>query len=153
VSVDPDDPRNLALLLRQATDSMEWALVRYLATDLGESLGQPGARTLDDVHLLRWLRRRSATVGELAEVLGRRTPTVTNRVTRLEGLGLVTRGGHWQDGRLVMVALTGEGRALVERVDAALDGLADLWVEDLSDIPDLTYEQVGRVLSRLALMC
>lgn len=49
-------------------------------------------------------------------VLTNRAQTLSSILDRLEGKGLVVRSPHPQDGRSVLVAVTGEGRRTVERV-------------------------------------
>ena len=57
---DARDPAQLVLMLRQATDSMEWMLVDLLEGVVPERPGMTRARTLDDVHVLRWIADREA---------------------------------------------------------------------------------------------
>ena len=59
-------------------------------------------------------------ITELAATQALAQPTVTQLVARLEEQGRVARGRHPGDGRVVLVSLTGEGRA-------ALDGLRDVY--------------------------
>jgi DNA-binding MarR family transcriptional regulator len=57
-------------------------------------------------------------------------PAMTGLVSRLQGAGLVARGADPDDGRVVLVELTAEGRALIQgrraRRAAAMDALLDL---------------------------
>ena len=52
----------------------------------------------------------------LAEECGITKGTLTGVLTTLEGKGLVQRAPHHSDGRLVVVNLTGSGRALIRRL-------------------------------------
>lgn len=79
---------------------------------------------------------------------------ITQRLDRLEGRGLVTRTPSESDGRGVLVALTGEGRALIDRAlpdhvdtenrllagltDTRRDALADTLRELLVSLGDTT---------------
>ncbi|HEY3736211.1 MAG TPA: MarR family transcriptional regulator [Jatrophihabitans sp.] len=62
------------------------------------------------------------TAGELAAATHVTSGTMTSRVDRLSARGLVERHQDPQDGRLVRIRLTEQGR---ERVDAALGALLD----------------------------
>jgi DNA-binding MarR family transcriptional regulator len=56
------------------------------------------------------------TPGQLMRSAMVTSGAITQRLDRLEARGLVARGGHPEDGRAVLVALTDEGRELVDRV-------------------------------------
>lgn len=58
-------------------------------------------------------RRGDQTVGELARLEHVQPPSMTRTVTCLEGDGLVVRRPHATDGRVVIVSLTDQGRAVV----------------------------------------
>jgi DNA-binding MarR family transcriptional regulator len=64
------------------------------------------------------------TPGELARRLGLATPTVTRTATRLEAAGLLRRGPHERDRRLVRLFLTDRGRALREVIDREREELS-----------------------------
>lgn len=70
----------------------------------------------------------SPTMGELAEALNVKAPTVSKTIARLSQQSLVERKVGENDGRLVRVGLTDAGR---ERA-AALAGLADRIEQDLT---------------------
>lgn len=79
--------------------------------------------------------RGERTIGELAAAEGVRPPSMTRTVTALEADGYVARRPDPSDGRLVVVALTEEGRACVLADRARRDAwlarrLADLTVEE-----------------------
>lgn len=57
----------------------------------------------------------------LAEECGVSKGTLTGIVTTLERRGLLERGGHPTDGRLVVVSLTAKGRAIIRRVFPAFN--------------------------------
>jgi MarR family transcriptional regulator, organic hydroperoxide resistance regulator len=85
------------------------------------SLGRilrPGRRadmTPQQYWLLRHLQHRGPTsVSELAVALGITAGTATVACQRLEKAALVTRARQAQDERVVQVALTEQGRALIE---------------------------------------
>jgi DNA-binding MarR family transcriptional regulator len=58
-------------------------------------------------------RHGELTVGELAGFERVQPPTMTRKITHLEGGGYVTRRAHESDGRVVVVTLTDQGRATV----------------------------------------
>jgi DNA-binding MarR family transcriptional regulator len=71
-----------------------------------------------DAGILSALDHGPQRVTELAQGQALAQPTVTQLVARLEERGLVTRGKHPDDGRVVLVSITDAGRA-------ALAGLRD----------------------------
>lgn len=86
------------------------------------------------------------TPGQLLKETHVTSGTMTNRVDRLAGRGLVVRSSHPDDGRGVLVELTSKGRELV---DAALTAL--LRVEDrlLTEITPDERERLERGLRTL----
>lgn len=56
------------------------------------------------------------TAGDLMRSAMVTSGAITQRLDRLEGRGLVRRGPHAGDGRVVLVTLTTAGRELVDRV-------------------------------------
>jgi MarR family transcriptional regulator, organic hydroperoxide resistance regulator len=69
------------------------------------------------VMLVLW-EKAPRTVGELGEVLGLDSATLTPLLKRLEAGGLVSRKRDRADERRVLVEPTGEGEALRERASA-----------------------------------
>jgi MarR family transcriptional regulator, lower aerobic nicotinate degradation pathway regulator len=72
--------------------------------------------SLVQTRLLGVLRDREPTINELAKLLTLDKSSVSGLVARAERRGLVARKRSAADGRSVLVALTGSGRELVERV-------------------------------------
>ena len=72
--------------------------------------------------------------------------TMTNRVDRLVGRGLVTRTNHPADRRGVLVRLTAEGK---EAVDSAMSDLMTAEQEILSALPSAQREQLAESLRQL----
>lgn len=62
--------------------------------------------------------REWATVRELADRLQLRHHSVVELVDRAQGQGLVERGAHPSDGRVVRVSLTSEGEQVLARLSA-----------------------------------
>jgi DNA-binding MarR family transcriptional regulator len=52
-------------------------------------------------------------------------------VKRLEDAGLIQRSGSWRDARSSSLTLTATGADLVEDLDNALGGLAQLWGDEI----------------------
>jgi DNA-binding MarR family transcriptional regulator/predicted GNAT family N-acyltransferase len=65
-------------------------------------------------------KRGSLSIGDLAEVLGVSQPGVTRSVAALEKLGLVVAMAHDTDARVRRLSLTGDGKAVMARIRAAV---------------------------------
>lgn len=77
--------------------------------------GRDSGMTPQQYWLLRQLRRDgSLSIGELAQALGITTGSATVACKRLEHAGLLTRTRQHEDERVVQVALTVEGNALID---------------------------------------
>lgn len=102
--------------------------------------------------VLAALRRAGAPYALSPGQLGTETlvtsGTMTNRIDRLEGRGLVSRAPDPDDRRGVRVALTPEGR---EVVDAALGDLLDRERELLSVLDPADRERLADLLRTLVL--
>jgi DNA-binding MarR family transcriptional regulator len=98
-------------------------LVQY-AGRLGRLLTGAGLTRAESAVLSSAAEPRRIT--ELAREVGLTQPRITTLVDALQARGLVDRERDPDDGRAVLVTLTGEGRALVaaqrERLAGALDG-------------------------------
>jgi len=69
--------------------------------------------TIREMHLIECVgqdREKGKTVSEIAEFLKVAKPTVTVAVSKLEKKGYLQRSGSEEDGRVVRVTLTREGR-------------------------------------------
>lgn len=113
-----------------------WRLAKLFADDRGQVLRAAGidAATLD---LLSVIRRSGPPYALSTREIARRTlvtaGAISQRVARAEGDGLVRRSPGSTGRRTVMVALTDQGQALIERsVDAVLGREASL-VQCLSE--------------------
>jgi DNA-binding MarR family transcriptional regulator len=93
-------------------------LARRLRVEQRVGVGGPDP-ALSDIQLaaLSALERHQAmTPGELAEYEKVQPPSMTRVIAVLEERGLVRRSGHPTDRRQVVLTVTDEGRALVDRV-------------------------------------
>ncbi|HEY0186195.1 MAG TPA: MarR family transcriptional regulator [Cellulomonas sp.] len=85
------------------------AVLQRLAADHDLSLTQ--------LRVLEILRDRpQVRIGRLVDHLGLEKSTVTGLVDRAERRGLLRRGRDLQDGRVVVVSLTEQGRDLADRL-------------------------------------
>jgi DNA-binding MarR family transcriptional regulator len=100
--------------------------------ELLRRLTPPDGTSLTAASTLRRLERHGAhRLSDLAVAEGVTQPAMTQLVSRLERDGLVGRGGHPADGRVVVVTITAAGRRAVrrrrdaraERLSALLAGL------------------------------
>jgi DNA-binding MarR family transcriptional regulator len=104
-----------------------------------------------DFDLLAALRRQDppheASPGQLAAAMLVTTGATTKRIDRLERQGLVTRRPSEHDGRGRVVALTVDGRRLVDELLAVhLDNEARL----LAPLTSSERDELGRLLGELA---
>lgn len=120
-------------------------LERRLAPRLADVFARHGLEAWE-FDVLATLRRSGApyrlTAGQLLDQMMITSGAVTNRINRLEARGLIRREPHPDDGRVVLVALTDEGLAVV---DAAVP---DHFANEL-DIVSVLDPQEREVLVRL----
>jgi MarR family transcriptional regulator, lower aerobic nicotinate degradation pathway regulator len=96
--------------------------------------------------LLGVLRDRRPTINELANLLALDKSSVSGLVERAERRGLVTRTPSPDDGRAVLVGLTGDGRSLIAEAASAFG--ADV-LALLSGLSPSDRRSLSRLLSRL----
>jgi DNA-binding MarR family transcriptional regulator len=96
--------------------------------------------------LVAIVRHGSMTLGELATHEGVAPPTVTGVVDRLEADGNVVRGADPDDRRVVRVAPTEQGRAVVE----AARRRKDAWLT--RRIAELDPSEVARLVDALEVL-
>jgi DNA-binding MarR family transcriptional regulator len=110
--------------LRRAVVPEEAAFLDLVRT--AELLSRPVAQLLrsEDLspaqyNVLRILRGATAglTCGEIGNRMITRDPDITRLLDRIEKRGLISRNRHDQDRRVVLTRITGEGLALLERLD------------------------------------
>ena len=107
--------------------------------------------TLSQLAVLGSLERQGdATVGELANLERVKPPSMTRIVNSLAEAGLVARRAHPDDGRLVIISLTDEARAvLADDRRRRTAWLAQRLAELTADERDL-LRNVAPLLDRLA---
>ena len=149
--------------LTSAADSERSAAITAARTALGELLGAERrlrARDQQRRDKLTYAQSRAlialaesggtdadVSAGQLAKAADLHPATVTAMLDLLEEDGVVVRRRSATDRRCVMVALTPEGAALLERKRAEWQ---DQWDEMLADIDAADIETTARVLHRLA---
>lgn len=124
-------------------------LEKQLAGELARVFAKHGLEHWE-YDVLATLRRSGApyelTVGEMLESMMLASGTISHRIDRLEGRGLVERRPDPKDGRVVRVRLTRAGKALQER---ALVDHADNEERLLSGLQSREREQLAALLRRL----
>jgi DNA-binding MarR family transcriptional regulator len=92
------------------------AAARMMRTRTASLLAAEGLFAGQDVLLLTLGGEKSLEVGEMAERLGVRPPTVSKTLTRLTEAGLVSRSSVSGDKRRVAARITAKGRAKLDRI-------------------------------------
>jgi DNA-binding MarR family transcriptional regulator len=88
---------------------------RELATATDRRLAPAGV-TAQQAALLLHASRGQRTPSQLMTLLGTDTAGMTKLLDRLQAKGLIERERHPTDRRAVLIALTGQGRALLPRI-------------------------------------
>src|ERR1700743_489028 len=93
-------------------------------------------------------------IGELAELCGRDYTTVSRQVSKLEGLGLVSRQVNAQDARIKEAVITEQGRAMTRALDGAREKLfkavlADWEPQDVTELARLRRKRADSGLQLL----
>jgi DNA-binding MarR family transcriptional regulator len=108
----------------------------------------PGELSLPQYLVLEPLRDTDELpVGELAEAAGVAAPTATRMLDCLARDGLITRRHSETDRRSVLISLTGEGTAAVEKAHATVDAWRRQVLESLEPSE---REQAAALLERLS---
>jgi DNA-binding MarR family transcriptional regulator len=92
------------------------AAARMMRTRTAALLAAEGLFAGQDVLLLTLGSEKSLEVGEMADRLGVRPPTVSKTLTRLTEAGLVSRSSVSGDKRRVAARVTAKGRAKLDRI-------------------------------------
>ena len=96
------------------------------------------------------LRRGDLTIGELARLERVQPPSMTRTVTCLEESGTVVRRPHETDGRVVVVALTDQGREVVLADRKRRDAWLAVQLTHLTRDERETLRVVAPILERLS---
>lgn len=121
------------------------ALAGALLAPLGLHPGQ-------EVLLLELAEQGPRSQAQLAAASGCEPPTITGSVRKLESAGLVLRRASPTDGRVTIVELSDTGRALLPRLRAAWQQLAERSVArlDHTDVDELADTVVDLAASLAA---
>jgi DNA-binding MarR family transcriptional regulator len=123
-----------------------WALVHNMDIMRLRTWEERGI-TLPQLRILFVLRAHpGTTTHRLAKLLGLTAPTVSGLVDKLVRAGLVARGQHPDDRRIIPLELTDEGRGLVGAISEHSQAYLNELAAELG--PDL--ESATRALERLA---
>lgn len=115
------------------------------------ALGELGLHPGQEMLLLELDAHGPLTQRELANGLGCEPPSVTLMVQKLEVAGLIARTPSARDGRATVVELTDRGRALMPRLKAVWQRLAETTVAGLGDTPlDTVIEVVSDLANSLS---
>ncbi len=122
-------PSPVNSLLQQAIDSF-WESVppvwRIIRTHVRSVAVQNYEITVEQFHILRYIRRGGACISTLADTLDLSRPAISQSVDLLVRKGLVTRTQSTSDRRYVELELTEKGAALLNDVF----GQARQWMAD-----------------------
>ncbi|MFD8686093.1 MarR family winged helix-turn-helix transcriptional regulator [Streptomyces sp. NPDC059651] len=101
-----------------STDALVDGLVRSAFQIMGvlTRIGAEHDLSLTQLRVLGILRDRSPRMSDLAAFLGLDKSTMSGLIARAERRGLLTRGTSPEDKRAVVVLITDEGRALIQRL-------------------------------------
>ncbi len=133
----------------QFADSVGYLLVRTARAHriaVGRGLAKLGLHPGQELLLAELWAAAPLSQGRLIERLHVEPPTVTKALKRLEQHGLVRRTRAEHDGRIVMIDLTPEGRALESRVRALWEETEEVLLARLSSTD---REQARSLLARL----
>lgn len=101
-----------------STDALVDGLVRSAFQVMGvlTRIGAEHDLSLTQLRVLGILRDRTLRMSDLAAFLGLDKSTMSGLIARAERRGLLTRGTSPEDKRAVVVLITDEGRALIQRL-------------------------------------
>jgi DNA-binding MarR family transcriptional regulator len=146
----PDNNRRASPLRYAAADRINSAIrliaIRHRAL-AAEVLSRFGLHPGQEALLMDLAAHGPRTQVQLAGGIGCEPPSVTTMVRKLEAAKLITRRPSPADGRSVVVELSAEGQALLPKLRAAWQDLADQTVAEFSALPP---EQLADVLADLA---
>lgn len=115
---------------------------------LADALLAPlGLHTGQEVLLLELDAKGPRSQGQLAVSSGCEPPTITGSVRKLEAAGYVVRRPSPTDGRVTIVELSDQGQALVPRLKAAWQQLAEQTAAGATSTP---LDQLTDVLTDVA---
>lgn len=137
-------------------DAIEESILRSLrritrAIDLySRQLAKQYRLTGPQLVCLRYVRRHGpVTPSELAEAVSLSQATITGIIDRLHAQGLVTRDRSDEDRRRVIVALTDQGRQLVDSLPSPLQ---ERFAKRLESLPEGNQQVIDEILKQIVAM-
>jgi MarR family transcriptional regulator, organic hydroperoxide resistance regulator len=118
-------------------------LMRGAADD---AMSRHGVRVGQNLVLAALWDHDGLAPGEVAKLLGVRTPTIVKMATRMEAAGLIERRRDAKDARLVRLYLTGKGRSLQAPIESELRGLE---ARALASVNEREQRQLERALGKI----
>lgn len=112
IEKEPEDPSALMANLQ--------TVARASRTDISRNLLSTGLYAGQETVMELLKDGAELTPGQIADRLGVRPPTVTKTITRLSEQGFVDRRASDTDARQIHVALTDEGRAVLDAMNEAI---------------------------------
>ena len=103
--------------------------------------------TISQLRVLKLLRERPASCGQVAEHLGITASTASALIERIVRRGLVERGIRAGDRRVTDLRLSARGRQLLDEIDPSKRGAITASIDDLA--PD-DRARLAELLDRLA---
>ena len=100
--------------------------------------------------LARLHRDGAMTLAELSRQDGVTPPSMTKTVAVLLERGLVSKGGHGDDRRKVLIGATADGAAFVEETRRRRDGWLTPRLADLTEAEQHTLTEATEIMRRLA---
>ncbi|MGP1274118.1 MAG: MarR family winged helix-turn-helix transcriptional regulator [Caulobacterales bacterium] len=107
---------------------------------------EAGVTAAQSAVLFLLMRRGERRMGSISDTLALGAPAVTGLVSRMESIGLVSRGPDSQDKRSAIVTLTEAGRELAIKADQTL---RDINLELAERLGEDDAEMLHALLSRL----
>ncbi|MBP2321170.1 DNA-binding MarR family transcriptional regulator [Kibdelosporangium banguiense] len=90
------------------------------------------------------------TPGELAAREGVQPPSMTRVISALEDLGYISKRAHPNDGRQVIVELTGQGLSYIEADISAREAWLDARLSELDESERETLTRAAEIIDRMA---
>lgn len=90
------------------------------------------------------------TPGELASREGVQPPSMTRVIAALEDMGYICKRAHPNDGRQVIVELTGDGLGFIEADISAREAWLDARLSELDEAERETLSRAAEIIDRMA---
>ena len=125
-----------------------YRLARSVADEARDAVSEVAALDLGDFLLLRQVASGQATPGELARQMHAHPAAMSRTLTRLTRAGLVERRPVEEDFRRLRIELTEHGRAVTDRIAAALRPALQVRFDRLEpQEADLVLDALSRLMA------